>query len=287
MAKVPSMSFAEFEELRRMFNVEAGLHFDSSARAIFRRRLGPRLLARDLDSFTQYVQLLRFGPHARSERGIALDLVTTGETYFFRHQEQLDVLGYTIMPALSSDNWASRRLTIWSAGCATGEEVYTSAILALESGLFDGWTIRVIGTDISPERIEHARQACYFQGAFRSTPDHLRERYFESTGRFWQVRESVRRLCSFSILNLLRADESAILGRVDVILCRNVLLYLDDAARRRVIGNLYDRLVTGGYLLLGHSESLKFLDTPIELASVEGDLAYRRPELPSPRGTFR
>lgn len=287
MVNCPVLSPSELDELLRIFNAAAGLRFDHSAHTLLRHRLAARLAAHELESFGHYARLLRFGPGAEDELGIALDLVTTGETYFFRHQEQLDVVSDTILPAIALDNRASRKLTVWSAGCASGEEAYTLGIMLLESGLFDGWTIRVVGTDLSAERIEHARQGCYFQGAFRSTPDRLRDHYFDSAGRFWQVREEVRSLCHFSTQNLLKPDSGSFAGRVDVVLCRNVLLYLDDGSRQRVMENLYDRLLPGGYLLLGHSESLKFLNTPLELTGVDGDLAYRRPEIAHSRRLLR
>lgn len=280
----PPLTQHEFQDLQRLFNKVAGLRFDDSALPLFQSRLATRLPLHDLDSYRDYVRLLEFGAQGRQEMAAALDLVTSGETYFFRHKEQLSVFAETILPAIAASNAATRRITIWSAGCSSGEEVYTSAILLEESGLFRGWHVRVIGSDLSPERIEHARQACYFQGAFRSTDDRIRRRYFVESGKFWQVHEDIRRVCHFAELNLLRPQLDAFVGRVDVILCRNVLIYLDDGARERVLSSLYERLAPGGFLLLGHSESLKFLKAPVELASLEHDLAFRKPHRGSRRG---
>jgi chemotaxis protein methyltransferase CheR len=273
----PRLSLQEFQELQRIFNTAAGLSFDESALSLFQRRLAARLPLHDLTSYRDYARLLQFGAQGEAELSAALDLLTSGETYFFRHKQQLALLSRQILPTLAEMNAASRRLSVWSAGCSSGEEAYTAAILLQESGLFHGWNMRVFGHDLSHERIEHARQGCYFQGAFRSTDERIKRAYFHEAGRIWQVSEDIKRLCQFAACNLLDKNYDSFMGRVDVILCRNVLIYLDERARARVIENLYERLVPGGFLLLGHSESLKFMGTPLELISLEQDLAFRKP----------
>jgi chemotaxis protein methyltransferase CheR len=281
---LPSLSFFEFQELQRLFNEAAGLSFDDSALPLFQRRLAARLPIHEVETYREYLRILASGPESGDEMSAALELLTSGETYFFRHKEQLALLSQEILPAVAEANQATRRLTIWSAGCSSGEEAYTAAILVNESGLFPGWNVRVIGNDLSQERIEHARQACYFQGAFRSTEQRMRSRYFTQTGKIWQVADEIRRICQFAPLNLLGPEIDTFVSRVDIILCRNVLIYLDEKARARVIENLYERLTPGGFLLLGHSESLKFVDTSLELLSMDQDLAFRKPGRGQRRG---
>jgi chemotaxis protein methyltransferase CheR len=285
LTRPPRLSLQEFQELSRIFNIAAGLSFEDSALPLFQRRLAARLPVHDLTSYRDYARLLQFGAQAEAELYAALDLLTSGETYFFRHKEQLALLSEQILPTLAEANAASRRLSVWSAGCSSGEEVYTAAILLLESGLFHGWNVHLFGHDLSRERIEHARQGCYFQGAFRSTDERIKKTYFEESGRIWQVHDKIKRLCQFSHSNLLTKNYDTFMGRVDIILCRNVLIYLDESARARVIENLYERLVPGGYLLLGHSESLKFMEMPLELISLEQDLAFRKPPRFARRGS--
>lgn len=272
----PRLSFFEFQELQRLFNQAAGLRFDEAALPLFQRRLAARLPLHDLATFRDYIRLLDFGPGGAAEMAAALELLTSGETYFFRHEEQLRLFADKILPALAENNAATRRVTLWSAGCSSGEEAYTVAILMRESGLFEGWNVRILGSDLSPERIEHARQGCYFQGAFRSTDERIRERYFRKSGRIWQVDDEIRRYCQFAVLNLVGPELHSFVGRMDVILCRNVLIYLDDRARGRVLGNIYERLVPGGFLLLGHSESLKFVEPPLDLTGMHQDLAFQK-----------
>jgi chemotaxis protein methyltransferase CheR len=285
LLRAPRLSLYEFQELQRIFNSAAGLCFDDSALPLFQRRLAARLPLHDLASYRDYARLLQFGAQAGAELSAALDLLTSGETYFFRHEEQIALLSRTILPSLHAANSSSRRLTIWSAGCSSGEEPYTVAILLAESGLFEGWNVRIVGHDLSQERIEHARQGCYFQGAFRSTDDRIKKAYFTESGRIWQVKDELKRLCQFAPQNLLDKNPDGFVGRVDLVLCRNVLIYLDDRARAKVIENLYERLTPGGYLLLGHSESLKFMDTPLELIGLDQDLAFRKPTRHLRRGS--
>lgn len=285
LTRSPRLSLYEFQELQRIFNNVAGLSFDDSALPLFQRRLASRLPLHDLESYRDYARLLQFGTQAEAELAAALDLLTSGETYFFRHKEQLSLLSKTILPRLREANAASRRLGIWSAGCSSGEEAYTVAILVHQSGLFDGWNVRIVGHDISHERVEHARQACYFQGAFRSTDERIKKVYFQESGRIWQVCEEIRRLCHFAPFNLLERNHEGLVGRVDVVLCRNVLIYLDERARIRVLENLYERINPGGYLMLGHSESLKSMESAPELQSLDQDLAFRKPALKARRGS--
>jgi chemotaxis protein methyltransferase CheR len=285
LLRAPRLSLYEFQELQRIFNGFAGLAFDDSALPLFQRRLASRLPLHDLESYRDYVRFLQFGAQAEAEKLAALDLLTSGETYFFRHKEQLSLLSRTIFPSLQAANASTRRLAIWSAGCSSGEEAYTIAILLAESGLFAGWSVRIVGHDLSQERIEHARQGCYFQGAFRSTDQRIKKTYFNESGRIWQVKDELRRLCQFTPLNLLDKNHEGFVGRVDLVLCRNVLIYLDERARAKVIENLYERLMPGGYLLLGHSESLKFMDTPLELIGLDQDLAFRKPARHLRRGS--
>ncbi len=137
--------------------------------------------------------------------------------------------------------------------------------------------MRVFGSDISRRCVAHARRAVYGPSAFRAIPHELRRRYFTDRADGAHVVEDLRSMCQFGHLNLLDVPRSSVVGRVDVIFCRNVLIYFDEASRRRVIDSFYERLLPGGYLLLGHSESLLNLSTAFELVHLKDDLVYRKP----------
>jgi chemotaxis protein methyltransferase CheR len=193
-----------------------------------------------------------------------------------------------------------QRLAIWSAGCSTGEEAYTIAILVQQSSLFhkrfdrpeagagaregaDGWDVRIYGSDISRRCVAAARRGVYGESSFRATSPEARRAFFHESPDGWHVCEPIRQLCHFGQMNLLDEDRSRILGRADAIFCRNVLIYFDPRSRKTAIEVLYDRLNPGGILLLGHSESLLNVSTAFELLHLKDDLVYRKPL--SARGT--
>ncbi|HVJ18954.1 MAG TPA: protein-glutamate O-methyltransferase CheR [Polyangiaceae bacterium] len=271
------LSADDFRLLRDLVYEHAGLHFDDDSHFLFERRLSERVEALGLDGFHAYYKFLRFNAYGPSELEEATERLTTKETYFFRQEYQLRAFKDELLPRLSVDAKDRRRLTFWSAGCATGEEVYTLAILILETGLFDGWDVRVIGSDISKYSVAAARRGVYREGSFRTTTPERRAKYFVEGRDGMYVSDSVRRLCHFGQLNLVDSARASMVGRADVVFCRNVLIYFDVQSRRRVIDTLYERLVPGGYLLLGHSESLLNLSTAFELVHLREDLVYRKP----------
>jgi chemotaxis protein methyltransferase CheR len=183
-----------------------------------------------------------------------------------------------------------RRLQVWSAGCSTGEEAYTIAMLVLSSGLFDGWEVRVYGSDLSKNCIKAARRGIYGATSLRSTSEEDKRRWFvhhkpehegERGADLFGVSPAVRALCHFGQMNLLDEERTHLVGRCDVIFCRNVLIYFDGATRRRVIETFHERLVGGGVLLLGHAESLLNVSTAFELLHLKEDLVYRKPMAPA------
>jgi chemotaxis protein methyltransferase CheR len=267
----------EFRLLRDLFYEHAGLHYDDDAMFLFERRLVDRVEALGLDDFYAYYKFLRFEPRGPAELEEAIERLTTKETYFFRQEYQLRAFRDQLLPELAATNAARRRLGIWSAGCSTGEESYTIAILLLESGLFRGWDLKVVGSDICRGSVAAARRGVYREAAFRTTSHELRARYFTNVGDGAEVAPELKKICHFGQLNLMDGGRAVMVGQVDVIFCRNVLIYFDMKSRRRVIDGFYERLVPGGYLLLGHSESLLNVSTAFELVHLREDLVYRKP----------
>ncbi|HEX6275316.1 MAG TPA: protein-glutamate O-methyltransferase CheR [Polyangiaceae bacterium] len=271
------LSAEEFRLLRDIVYEHAGLHFDDDATFLFERRLSERVDALGLEGFYAYYKHLRFSPRGKAELDEMIERLVTRETYFFRQEYQLRAFRDQILPELRAQNAARRRLTIWSAGCATGEEVYTIAILVAESGLFEGWDVKIVGSDISRTSVAAARRGVYREGSFRTTPSATRQRWFYEVQDGWEVIQDLRRPCYFGQLNLMDPSHALMVSRVDAIFCRNVLIYFDVKSRKKIIESFYERLGPGGYLLLGHSESLLNLTTAFELVHLREDLVYRKP----------
>ncbi|MBK7399831.1 MAG: protein-glutamate O-methyltransferase CheR [Myxococcales bacterium] len=278
----PSLSVEDYRALRDIVATTAGLDLPTEQRTSVQRRLRDRLTLLGIESFTEYVRMLRYDPAGRVELEEAVDALTTNETYFQREAYQLRAFRDEGLPLLAEQAQGRRRLSVWSAGCSTGEEVYTLAILLLEaasepSSPLHGFDLRVFGSDISKRCLAHARRAVYGTSAFRATPPEFRKKWFVERPDGALVNERVRQICQFGHLNLLDASRAVVVGRVDVVFCRNVLIYLGTHARRRVIDLFHERLYPGGLLLLGHSESLLNVSTAFELLHLREDLVYRRP----------
>ena len=268
---------ADYERCRRLLYRRVGINLGPHKKPLVSGRLEKRLRARGIGSWSSYIALLESGDDG-VELQTAVDLLTTNETYFFREEYQLRAFRDEILPQLKAraEERGTRRLALWSAGCSSGEEAYTLGILVEDSGLFKGWDVRIYGNDISRRVLHKARRAVYTEASFRTTENRYL-RYFVEVPEGRQVHPHIRAMCHFGHLNLLDHSRTAIVGRVDAVFCRNVLIYFDPESRRRAIDTFYQRLVAGGYLLLGHSESLLNASTAFELVHVSTDLVYRRP----------
>jgi chemotaxis protein methyltransferase CheR len=277
-AKGPCLELEEFRTFADLIRRVSGIKLTDELRPTIERRLTERLSALGVGSFAEYQRYLRDDARGDGELERAIESITTNETYFFRDLPQLRSFEREVVPELHKIAEPKRSLSVWSAGCSTGEEAYTIAILLARSHRFTGWNVRVFGNDISRRVVQAARKGIYRGASFRALPPEF-EPYFNKVPEGTAVDPSVRALCHFARFNLLDAGSAAMFGRVDAIFCRNVLIYFDDEARRKVIESFYERLNPGGYLMLGHSDSLLQVTTAFELAHLSGDLAYRKPLL--------
>jgi chemotaxis protein methyltransferase CheR len=274
----PQLTREALRVLADVFAKVAGFQVRDDLAFVLERRLAPRLDVLGLRDFVAYARYLKNDPRGRDEVELALDLVMPHETYFFREPVQLQAFTTELVPLLSRKLASSTRLQVWSAGCATGEEAYTIAMLLEASGLFTGWDVDVLGTDLSSKSLAVGRHAEYGQGALRvTTPEQLATFFSPAPKGRYRVADRIRQWVSFGHVNLLEPTQLATVPTADVIFCRNVLMYFDVETRKRVVDVFFERLKSGGYLLLGHSENLFSLSTRFELVHLESDLVYRRP----------
>jgi chemotaxis protein methyltransferase CheR len=273
----PVMTREQYRLLREIVYEHSGLSFAEDMLYVVERRLAPRLQMHGLPDFSAYHHFLRYDPGSRAEIEAAIEALTTHETYLYREPLQLQAFAEEVLPLLARENARQRRLRLWSAGCATGEEVYTLAILIARSGLFTGWDIDVFGSDISRRVLAVARAAAYGPHAFRNGESEALRPWFRAEGPRLHVRDEIRRLVSFGHMNLLDPAAARRVPSMDAVFCRNVMIYLDLPARKRVVRTFHERLREGGYLFLGHSESLLHITTDFEIVHLQHDLAYRKP----------
>ena len=273
------MSADEFRLLRDFVYQYCGLNFTEDSKYLLEKRLGKRLQHHHLKTFKDYYYLLRYSQNKDQELSEVVDLLTTNETYFFREDFQLRSFTDEILPEIRERKTreGDRRLRIWSAGCSTGEEPYTIAMLLLDQPAFADWQIDIIGTDISQRVLQVARKGVYGTSSFRVTPPELQRRYFTEVDGKFRIADRVKSLVTISHLNLFDAPRVGLLGRMDVVFCRNVIIYFDLAAKKRVIDSFFQRLRPEGFLLLGHSESLMNVSNAFVLRHFVNDMVYQRP----------
>lgn len=276
---VVQISLERYRLLRDMINERYGIFFADESRYLVQSRLGERLAHLSLTSFEDYYYHIRYSADGQAELEEAIDVLTTNETYFFREEYQLRAFAEQILPELARRLKSRRKLMIWSAGCSSGEEAYTLAILVRESGLFQGWDVRIFGSDVSRKVLAKARRGVYRASSFRTTSEAQLARHFTACPEGYGINDDIRSLCHFGHLNLLDEDRIGLLGKIDVVFCRNVLIYFDKKSKLRAISSFYERLNPGGFLLLGHTESLLNLSTAFELVHLPHDLVYRKPEV--------
>lgn len=273
------MTDEEFRLFRDLIYSHCGLFFDNDTKYLLEKRLARRLPLHQLKGFKEYYHLLKYDRKKDQEISDLMDVLTTNETYFFREVFQLKALTEEILPDIKAEKErkGDKTLRIWSAGCSTGEEPYTIAMLILEMNAFRDWRVEIIGTDISNRVLQHSRKAVYGKSSFRTTEEHYIRRFFQEQENGFKVNDEVRELVTISHLNLFDQNRLALLGKMDVIFCRNVIIYFDQAAKKKIIESFYRMLHNGGYLLLGHSESLMNISTAFALRHLKNDMVYQKP----------
>lgn len=274
-----SLTDEEFRLWGEFLAEEYGLRWGPDRREMLRVRLEPRRAAVGAETFEQLLFHVKFHPERHEERARLVPHLTNNESYFCRERGSLDVIRREVLPALGDRAAAEGEARILSAACSTGEEVYTLGILATESGRFGpGRRAKVTGMDLDPVALDRARAARYGEHAFRGTDEPLRTRWFVPAGDdAWEPRPEVRALAEFRRGNLVDGEWWRSLPPQHLILCRNVLIYFGDDAVRRAAESLYRALAPGGYLFLGHAESLRHVPVPFQLERRPGALFYRRP----------
>jgi chemotaxis protein methyltransferase CheR len=247
---------------------------------------GRRMKQLSIRTPREYWDLLTAHPNREVELRQLLNEVTIGETCLFRSPPQLDALRKVILPELVADRsrQITKRLRIWSAGCSTGEEPYTLAMNMLEESehLLKGWTVEILATDLNDRSVEIAKAGVYGDYALRATTDYFKRKYFSPfDDKKLQTRPEVKKLITFSRLNLQDDSRMLFMKGMDLIFCCNVLIYFDGPSKAKVIDHFFSNLNFGGYFFLGTSESLFKLNDRFHLVHFPGTISYWKPSLKS------
>jgi chemotaxis protein methyltransferase CheR len=277
MADPSPLTSDEFSRLAEFLYRRTGMVFTEAKRYYVERRISERMSATSSRSFTDYFVRLR--GEERREVEELINAFTVNETYFYREDHQLTCLTTDLLDERVRAKRPGDTIRIWSAPCSTGEEPYSIAIWLLENWKdVDAYDIEIVGSDIDTDVLEAAAEGIFRKRALmRLSPELIARYFYELDDERWRILDDLRQSVRFSRVNLIDTKQTRPQGRFDVIFCRNVLIYFDDESRRIAAENLYDNLLPGGFICLGHTESMSRISPLFEVCRYSGAIVYRKP----------
>jgi chemotaxis protein methyltransferase CheR len=270
-----------YQRLKALVIDTTGMEFYRDKDGDLARILAERMGEIGITDCSGYLDRLQSPGPGKVEMDALIAELTIGETYFFRHKEQFDALRDLILPDVISRNHLTRRLRIWSAGCATGPEPYSVAImLEREFGeRIAGWHVSILGTDINQKFLTRAREGRYDEWAFRAMPMSLRTACFERSGSQWHIRPEFKRNVKFQYHNLIKSPFPSLADNIagfDVVICRNVIIYFSQPTVEALVPCFRESLNDGGWLIMGHAEPNQRLFSTFRTVNVPGAVLYQR-----------
>ena len=274
------ISDEEFLQLRDFIYQQCGIFIAENRKYLVENRLSNRIKELNLKSYNDYYNFLRFDGSRRTELNKLFEVVTTNETSFFRNPPQLEVFQKSVLPDILDQcrKTGRKKLRIWSAGCSTGEEPYTLAIILHEvlKSEISSWDIKITANDLSEAVLTAARRGVYNDYALRTTPKEIADAYFIKEDNQYKIKPELKSLISFGQINLNDREQLKRVEKSQIVFCRNVIIYFDDEMKRKVINAFYDNLELNGALLIGHSESLHNISRAFQLEHHKGTIVYRK-----------
>ena len=258
--------------------------FTEAKRYYVERRVNERMAATGSQTFASYFARLRINAEYENEHFV--NALTVNETYFYREEHQLTCLTTDLLSERVRKKRIGDVIRIWSVPCSTGEEPFSVAIWLLENWpLVDDYEIEIVGSDIDTRVLDHARQGIFGKRSLMRLSSYLVEKYFSPMAdEKWKILDELLNSVQFSAANIVESSETRGFGRFDVIFCRNVLIYFDDASRRIAAENLYENLLPGGFICLGHTESMSRISPLFEVRQFAHAIVYQRPPESPTRG---
>jgi chemotaxis protein methyltransferase CheR len=277
VADYPALTEEEFRRLCDFIYRRTGMLFTETKRYYVERRVVERMTATGSVSFAGYFAFLR--SDTRREIEFFINAFTVNETYFYREDHQLQTLTSELLAERVQARGKGASIRIWCVPCSTGEEPYSVAIWLLENWpLVDEHDIEILGSDIDTEALRASQAGVFGKRALMRLSPGLIDRYFTPLGNDqWAIHEGLRSSVQFSRVNIVDAAQTRAHGRFDVIFCRNVLIYFDEASRRAAAENLFENLLPGGFICLGHTESMSRISPLFSVRRFADSIVYQRP----------
>ena len=255
----PQLSDVMFKKFAEMIYSMSGIRFQENKAYFLSSKLLNRCSALGLDSFEAYFSYLE-SPNGRTEYGHLIDEITINETFFYRHLPQLQAFQQEVLMPLTFLKKSKRdtRLRIWSCAASTGDEIYTIALIIDSLGLKSDFTIELVGTDICHDALEKARAGVYRKYAVRNIPQNILTKHFthDQTTDTYLLSDEIKSMCKFQECNLMDSTRTSAIGKFDIAICRNVLIYFDEESKEKVLQNIANNLTEDSTLMLGHSENI-------------------------------
>ncbi|MGR3178354.1 MAG: CheR family methyltransferase [Candidatus Anammoxibacter sp.] len=267
---------AEFKQFRDLINEKCGIYFEDKKEYMLKKRIADRLKVTNTKEPKDYYRLIKYDPRG-NELNIFIDSLTTNETYFFREAAQLNGFANDVLPVLLEEKKKGvfKKIKIWSAACSAGCEPYTLAILLREKiKNFNEWDIQVSGTDISSNILQKCRNGIYTERDVKDVPLGYKTKYFKNSNGTFEIAPEIKSMVKFSQLNFMDKMMMRGMRDFDVIFCRNVLIYFTDEIRKKIVNLLYDSLKQGGYIFLGHADSMSRISAAFKLKKINNTIAY-------------
>ncbi|MFW0883591.1 CheR family methyltransferase [Candidatus Acidulodesulfobacterium sp. H_13] len=267
-----------FNKLKVFIYEISGIYFSEQKKYLLETRLSKRLSVLNLLNFEDYYNYLKYSSEKEIEMKELLNSVTTNETSFFRDMPQLKIFVDILKQIISANSFSAyKKIRIWSAGCSTGEELYTIAILIKENIFLSNVEFEIVGTDISEKVLSSAKNGIYNGYTLRNASEAVLRKYFNKIDDdTYNVKDEIKNITVFRNINLMDVKEIKLLNLFDVVLCRNVIIYFDAESKKKAVVNIYTGLKTGGYLFLGHSESLHSVSALFKLVGIGKTPLYRK-----------
>jgi len=266
-----------FKQLRDFIYERSGIFIPDNKKYFLENRLGRRVQEKNLKGYEDYLYILKYGSD-KNELTILFNLITTNETFFFREPQQFDVFEGELLNRIAAENAKAGRkdIKIWSAACSTGEEPYTISMILLEKPEAGALRKEIHASDLSESVLGSAKAGIYGSYAIRNIPDAYLKKYFTNANQQYSISSSVKSLTKFMKINLIEDRDVKAVRGVDVIFCRNVLIYFDDKAKQKAVSNLYDALRPNGYLFVGTSESLHSVTRAFRPVVINKVIVYQK-----------
>jgi chemotaxis protein methyltransferase CheR len=277
MSRIKTISAEDFLRFRDFFYKHTGIYFDAAKRYFVDRRVIERMEAVGATDFNAYFMFLRFQDDG-AELQALINTMTVNETYFLREEYQFQSLVRSVLPEIVERKRSPSPIRIWVIPVASGEEAYSIAMYLLEEWPdISRWDVELVASDIDTDRLAQARGGWYSARSVQYVPPQWLEKYFEPVGAGYQICETLRQSVEFTRVNLLDPREAGDYRGFDVIFCRNLLIYFDDRSRRLAAETLYDALKPGGYVYLGHAESMSRISPLFRVRRFPEAIVYQRP----------